>query len=73
MSDVTKDFVLKGKKLKYANDGDLPTIRVSSKAYNALVNMANESCLSISSIASQAVLYAQEHLRYDRSGEGNEG
>lgn len=69
---MAKDFVLKGKKLKYAKDGDLPTIRVSAKAYNALVDMANESCLAISSIASQAVLYAQEHLRYDRSGEGSE-
>lgn len=63
-----KDFVLKAKRLKYAKDGDLPTIRVNIESYNALVDMVNESGLSIKEVASQAIMYANEHLRYDRTG-----
>lgn len=62
------DFVLQAKKLKYANDGDLPTIRVKCDAYNALVDMVNESGLSIKEVASQAIIYAYERLRYDNAG-----
>lgn len=60
------DFVLQGKKMEYAAVGERPTIRVTADAYNALVDMANESGLAIASIASQAIIYAQEHLRYER-------
>lgn len=65
---MSDDFILTGKNLKYAKDGDLPTIRISKEAYNILVDMANESGLSISKVASKAVMYANEHLRYERKG-----
>ena len=65
---MADDFILVGKTLKYAKEGELPTIRVSREAYNALVDMANESGLSISKVASQAVIYANDHLKYERKG-----
>ena len=65
---MSKDFILVGKKMKYAKEGELPVIRVSREAYNALVDMANESGMPISKIASQAVMYANEHLKYERKG-----
>lgn len=68
---MSDEFILTGKKLKYAKDGDLPTIRISKDAYNALVDMVNESGLSIKEVASKAVMYANEHLRYERKdGDG---
>ena len=63
-----KDFVLKAERMRYAKDRERPTIRVSVEAYNALVDMVNESGLALSKVASQAIMYANDHLRYDRSG-----
>lgn len=65
---MADEFILVGKTLKYAKEGDQPTIRVSAEAYNALVDMANESGLYISKVASQAVIYANDHLKYERKG-----
>ena len=65
---MAKDFVLVGKKLKYAKDDQVTVIRVSRDAYNILVDMANESGLPISKIATQAVMYANDHLKYERKG-----
>lgn len=55
-----KGFVLKGKKFAYKSKQNVEsvTIRVTPEAYNALVDMANESTLSIRNIASQAILFA---------------
>ena len=65
---MAKDFVLVGKKMKYAKEDQITVVRVSHEAYNLLVDMANESGLPISKIATQAVLYANEHLKYERKG-----
>ena len=65
---MSKDFVLVGKKLKYSKKDKVTVVRVSHEAYNLLVDMANESGLPMSKIATQAVLYANEHLKYERKG-----
>lgn len=57
-------FVLKRKKFFYrsSQNVDSVTIRLTPEAYNALVDMANESTLSIRNIASQAIMYAYGNL-----------
>jgi hypothetical protein len=37
---------------------------VSREANNTLVDMANESVMSLSQIASKAIMFAFEHLEY---------
>lgn len=61
-------FVLKGKKFVYKrkNDSEQAVVRITPEAYNALVDMANESVLPIKEIASQAILYANRNLVIDR-------
>ena len=63
-----KGFVLKGKKFSYKSKQNVEsvTIRVTPGAYNALVDMANESTLSIRNIASKAILFAYSNLVIDR-------
>ena len=60
-------FVLKGKKFVYKrkNDSEQAVVRITPEAYNALVDMANESILPIKEIASQAILYANRNLVID--------
>lgn len=62
-------FVLKGKKLNYLEADEKPVIRISADAYNALIDMANETGMSISSVASQAIAYASKNVVYERSDE----
>ena len=68
-----KGFVLKGKKFSYKSKQNVEsvTIRVTPEAYNALVDMANESTLSIRNIASQAILFAYENLVIDREDDAD--
>lgn len=55
-----------GRDLAPAKPNDRPVIRVSSEAYNALVEIGNESFLSIKDIASLLILEASKHVVYDR-------
>lgn len=57
-------FKLKRRKLEHSN-GERNTVRLTNEAYNVLVDMANESTISMSKIASKAVMYAYEHLEYE--------
>ena len=68
-----KGFVLKGKKFSYKSKQNVEsvTISVTPGAYNALVDMANESTLSIRNIASQAILFAYENLVIDREDDAD--
>lgn len=61
-------FIIKGKKFSYKSKQDVNsvTVRLTPEAYNALVDMANESTMSIRNIASQAILYAYSNLEIDR-------
>lgn len=61
-------FVLKGKKLahKHKDSTGQTVIRISTESYNTLVDMANESILPISTIASKAIMFAFENLEIDR-------
>lgn len=48
---------------------DSRVIRVPAKAYNLLVDMYNDSQLSMAQIAGQAILYAYENAVYDKEEE----
>lgn len=62
---MAKDrFVLAPIKREYTDNKKGETVRVSKDAYNTLVDMANESSMSMSQIVSKAILFAFEHLEY---------
>ena len=61
---MAKDnFVLQRRRLEYSNT-NRNTIKISQEAYNSLVDMANESSMPMKDIASQAIVYAFNHLEY---------
>lgn len=55
-----------GRSLIPAKQGDRPCIKVSVDAYNALIEIGNESTLSIKDIASLLILEASKSVVYDR-------
>lgn len=57
-------FVLTPLKRTYTENKKGETVRVSKDAYNTLVDMANESTMSMSQIASKAIMFAFDHLEY---------
>jgi hypothetical protein len=57
-------FQLNPKKKQYT-DKKFEVVRVTAEAYNALVDMANESTYSMMNIASKAILFAQECVSYE--------
>lgn len=65
-------FVLTPLRRTYTENKKGETVRVSKDAYNTLVDMANESTMSMSQIASKAIMYAFEHLEYGYEREEEE-
>ena len=62
---MSKDkFVLAPLKREYTDNKKGETVRVSKDAYNTLVDMANESSMSMSQVVSKAIMFAYEHLEY---------
>lgn len=55
-----------GRNLIPAKQGDRPCIKVSVDAYNALIEIGNESTLSIKDIASILIIEASKLVVYDR-------
>lgn len=70
---MNKDkFVLAPIKRPYTDNKKGETVRVSKDAYNTLVDMANESSMSMSQIVSKAIIFAYERLEYGYEREENE-
>lgn len=57
-------FILTPIKRMHTENKKGEAVRVSKDAYNTLVDMANESTMSMSQIASKAIMFAFEHLEY---------
>lgn len=57
-------FILTPIKRPYTENKKGEVVRVSKEAYNTLVDMANESTMNMSQIASRAIMFAFEHLEY---------
>ena len=60
-----KGFVLPAKKRKPSNSIRGEVIRISTDAYNILVEMSNDSNLQMNRIASNAIEYAFENLVFE--------
>lgn len=56
-------FHLKGKR-KQRTDKSMP-VKLTAEAYNALIEMFNDSGIPLKLIASQAILFAAENAVYD--------
>lgn len=56
-------FRLKGKRKQHA-DKSMP-VKLTAEAYNALIEMFNDSGIPLKLIASQAILFAAENAVYD--------
>lgn len=54
------------KKKQATTDADRTVVRVSVEAYNALVEIYNESTLSMKDIASLLIIEGSKHVVYDK-------
>lgn len=57
-------FHLPARKKEYKETSE--PIRVSAEAYNIVIDMYNDSQLSMTQIVSKAILYAAENAVYDK-------
>ena len=63
------EISIPSKKKKRSKSNKSQVIRISPEAYNALVEVYNESVLSISQVASTLILAASEHVIYEKGEE----
>nr|DAL60366.1 MAG TPA_asm: hypothetical protein [Caudoviricetes sp.] len=54
------------RKKQPATDKDNPVVKVSSEVYNALVEIYNESTLSMKDIASLLIVEGSKYVVYDK-------
>ena len=54
------------RKKQLVTDKDNPVVKVSTGAYNALVEIYNESTLSMKDIASLLIIEGNKHVVYDK-------
>ena len=64
MSDF--EIRIPARKKQPATDKDNPVVKVSSEAYNALVEIYNESTISMKDIASLLIIESSKHVVYDK-------
>nr|DAO69875.1 MAG TPA: hypothetical protein [Caudoviricetes sp.] len=64
MSDF--EIRIPGRKKQPATDKDNPVVKVSASAYNALVEIYNESTISMKDIASLLIIEGSKHVVYDK-------
>lgn len=67
MSDRT--IHLPGRKLDRLRPGQQPVIRLTPEAYDALMEITNESSLSVKMVASEIILQSRDCIVYDREKE----
>lgn len=54
------------RKKRPATDKDTPVVKVSPDAYNALIEIYNESTISMKDIASLLIIEGSKHVVYDK-------
>ena len=64
MSDF--EIRIPARKKQPATEKDNPVVKVSPEAYNALVEIYNESTISMKEIASLLILEGSKHVVYDK-------
>lgn len=69
MAGSKNKFILKAKRLPYVEEDRRPVVKITGEAYNLLIDMANESGMPLSKVASRAIKYAADNVVYERSEE----
>lgn len=66
MKDTTKKdaFVVMRKRRNYTSEGEYPKISIKREMFDRLADVANESGLSMSEIAGQALRFALDRLEW---------
>lgn len=64
MSDF--EIRIPGRKKQPATEKDNPVVKLSPEAYNALVEIYNESTISMKDIASLLIVEGSKHVVYDK-------
>ena len=54
------------KKKKTISEKENPVVKITAEAYNALVEIYNESALSMKDIASLLIIESSKHVVYDK-------
>lgn len=57
-----------GRKKEKIGNGQQPIVRLTSEAYNALVEVYNESTVSMTKIASEIIMQSLDRIVFDREG-----
>ena len=57
------------RKLEKLRPGQQPVIRLTPEAYDALMEITNESSLSVKMVASEIILQSRDCIVYDRDKE----
>lgn len=55
-----------GRRREKAGNGQQPIIRLTTEAYDALVDIYNESTISMTRIASEIIMQSIDRIVYDR-------
>ena len=61
---MSKDIYIKAKKLRHACEQ--PVVRLTPEAYNIVVDICNESGLSIRQVVSEIIVQVKDRIVYDR-------
>lgn len=60
------EICIPARKKQPATDKDSPVVKVSPDAYNALVEIYNESTISMKNIACLLIVEGSKHVVYDK-------
>jgi hypothetical protein len=64
---MSRDIHIKTKKLRHASEQ--PVVRLTPEAYNVVVDICNESGLSIRQVVSEIIVQVKDRIVYDREGD----
>ena len=64
-----KTIHIPGRQLEKLKPGQQPVIRLTPAAYDALMEITNESSLSVKMVASEIILQSRDIITYDRPEE----
>lgn len=69
MKTMDKKIHIPGRKMQKLQPGQQPVIRLTAEAYDALMEITNESSLSVKMVASEIILQSRDMITYDRAEE----
>lgn len=63
---ASKEIHIPGRRLEKLKPGQQPVIRLTPEAYDALMEITNESSLSMKLVASEIIMQSRDCIVYDR-------